>query len=138
MTETSEEVVAEKTARVVEEVVIGKDVQTHTERVEDSVRRTQVDVEQLGTRTGGWSAYDNAFRTHYDQYYGTTGRNYDYYQPGYRYGYEMANDTRYSGRDWSLIEADVRRDWEATGRGAWEEFKDSIRHGWNEVKRAVS
>ena len=138
MSETAEEVVAEKTARVVEEVVIGKDVQTHTERVEDSVRRTQVEVEQMGTRTDGWSTHDNAFRSHYNQYYGTTGRNYDYYQPGYRYGYELANDQRYSGRDWSLIEADVRRDWEATGRGAWEEFKDSIRHGWNEVKRAVS
>lgn len=142
MSETAEEVVAEKTARVVEEVVVNKDVQNRTERVEDSVRRTQVEVEQLGKQLGnksrGWDTYDNSFRSHFNQYYGTTGRNYDYYQPGYRYGYDLANDSRYSGRDWTAIENDVRRDWDMTGQGAWEEFKDSIRHGWNEVKRAVS
>jgi uncharacterized membrane protein len=84
----------------------------------------------------GWRNYDTRWRTHYDQYYGRTGHNYDYYLPGYRYGYTVANDPRYTGRDWDLIEADVRRDWEATAQGAWEDFKDSIRYGWNEVKQA--
>lgn len=89
------------------------------------------------TSLSDWNHYDTDWRTHYNQYYGSTGRAYDYYQPGYRYGYDLANDTRYRGRDWDLIEADVRRDWEATGQGAWEDFKDAIRHGWNEVKQAV-
>lgn len=137
MTETAEEVVAEKTARVVEEVVIGKEVDTHTERVEDTLRRTQVDVDKTGGQSMGWNSYDAGWRTHYNQYFGSTGHDYNYYQPGYRYGYDIANDARYNGRDWDLIETDVRRDWEATGRGAWEEFKDSIRHGWNEVRRAM-
>jgi uncharacterized protein (TIGR02271 family) len=47
--ETSEEAVVSKTARVVEEVVVNKDVTEHTETVNDTVRRTDVDVEQLGT-----------------------------------------------------------------------------------------
>lgn len=45
--ETSEEAVVSKTARVVEEVVVGKDVEERTEEVEDTVRRTDVEVEQL-------------------------------------------------------------------------------------------
>ena len=49
MTETDEEAVVAKDARVVEEVVVRKDVGQRTETVDDSVRRTEVDVEQLGT-----------------------------------------------------------------------------------------
>ena len=43
--ETDEEAVVAKTARVTEEVVISKDVTERTERVSDTVRRTEVDVE---------------------------------------------------------------------------------------------
>ena len=45
--ETSEEPVIAKTARVVEEVVIGKDVKERTETIPDTVRRTDVEVEKL-------------------------------------------------------------------------------------------
>jgi uncharacterized protein (TIGR02271 family) len=45
--ETVEEPVVAKTARVVEEVDVGKDVKTRTETVRDTVRKTDVDVEEL-------------------------------------------------------------------------------------------
>jgi len=45
--ETAEEAVAAKKARVVEEVVVDKNVQERTEKVRDTVRRTDVDVERL-------------------------------------------------------------------------------------------
>ncbi len=48
---TIEEPVISKQARVVEEVVVGKDVQERTETIRDTVRRTDVDVEQLDTDT---------------------------------------------------------------------------------------
>jgi uncharacterized protein (TIGR02271 family) len=140
MTERAEQVVAEKTARVVEEVVVGKEVENRTENVSDTVRRTRVDVENTnGGATGmtNWDEFDTRWRSHYNQFYGGSGRNYEYYQPGYRYGYTLANDQRYAGRGWALVEPDVRRDWEATGQGAWEDFKDAIRQGWNEVREAV-
>jgi uncharacterized protein (TIGR02271 family) len=44
-TETSEEAVVAKQARVVEEVTIRKDAGEHIEIVEDTVRRTEVDVD---------------------------------------------------------------------------------------------
>jgi uncharacterized protein (TIGR02271 family) len=49
--ETTEEPVVAKTARVVEEVVVGKEVQERTETVADTVRRTDVEVERLGADT---------------------------------------------------------------------------------------
>ena len=45
---TAEEVVVAKTARVVEEVVIGKESSTRDQTIKDSVRKTEVEVEQLG------------------------------------------------------------------------------------------
>ncbi|HSH81109.1 MAG TPA: YsnF/AvaK domain-containing protein, partial [Herpetosiphonaceae bacterium] len=45
--ERDQEAVVQKDARVVEEVVINKDVQERTETVEDTVRRTDVDVQEM-------------------------------------------------------------------------------------------
>ena len=47
LTETAEEAVVSKQARVVEEVVVGKDVTERTETVRDTVRKTDVEVEQV-------------------------------------------------------------------------------------------
>lgn len=44
---TTEEVVVDKQTRIVEEVVIRKDVEEHTETITDTVRRTDVQVEEL-------------------------------------------------------------------------------------------
>ena len=132
--ERAEEVVAEKQARVVEEVVVGKKVDTHTETVSDTIRRTRVDVEQMGN---GGSDSDTRFRSHFDQTYGNRGYAFSRYQPAYTYGAGLAGETRFHGRDWNSIETDVRRDWESRNSGPWEEFKDAVRYGWENVKDAV-
>ncbi len=51
LTETDEVPVVAKTARVVEEVVVGKTATDRTETVSDTVRRTDVDVEQIASDT---------------------------------------------------------------------------------------
>jgi uncharacterized protein (TIGR02271 family) len=61
--ETSEEAVVSKSARVVEEVTIGKESNQRTETVSDTVRRTDVDVERTGgeaqtQRTGRYSGVE--------------------------------------------------------------------------------
>jgi len=47
MTETTEEAVVAKEARVVEEVIVNKQATEHTETIQDTVRHTEVDVERL-------------------------------------------------------------------------------------------
>ena len=48
LTERAEEAVVSKQARVVEEVSVGKEVSEHEETIRDTVRRTDVDVEETG------------------------------------------------------------------------------------------
>jgi len=68
--ETDEEAIVDKQARVVEEVVIDKDVEERTETIRDTVRRTDVDVEDLSDRTVG-SEYRDTDVTSQE---GTTGQ----------------------------------------------------------------
>jgi stress response protein YsnF len=138
ITETDEEAVVAKEARVVEEVVVRKDVQEQTETVRDTVRRTEVEVEEVGAgRTQaarGFDTYDADFRGHYSASLAGRGHPYERWAPAYRYGYDLAGDPRYAGRDWAALEADARRGWEAQQKGTWEEFKDTIRHAWETVR----
>ena len=64
MTETAEEAVVSKRARVVEEVVISKDGRDRTETVRDTVRRTDVDVQKTD---GPAEVTDHEFETFDDR-----------------------------------------------------------------------
>jgi uncharacterized protein (TIGR02271 family) len=138
VTETDEEPVVRRQARVVEEVVVSKAAEEHTETVRDTVRRTEVEVEPVGAgqarEARGFDTYDADFRRHYTTGLASRGQPYEHWSPGYRYGYELASDRRYAGRDWTAIEPEARRDWEARHQGTWEEFKDTIRYAWDTVR----
>lgn len=66
-----EEAVVDKQARVVEEVVVRKDVEEHVETIQDTVRRTDVEVEQLGGRGVASSDVDTTRTTGYTGDVGT-------------------------------------------------------------------
>ncbi len=138
VTETDEDPVVRRQARVVEEVVVSKAAEEHTETVRDTVRRTEVEVEPVGAGQAraarGFDTYDADFRRHYTTGLASRGQPYEHWSPGYRYGYELASDRRYAGRDWTAIEPEARRDWEARHQGTWEEFKDTIRYAWDTVR----
>jgi stress response protein YsnF len=129
--ETVEEPVVEKVARVKEEVVVGKNVEHRQEKVRETVRSTDVHVERLGEED------TRDFRSDFDRRYAGPGYQYDRYAPAYEFGYRYANDDRYRDRDWSAIEGDMRRDWGTRNQGAWEDFKDSIRYGWDKARGRV-
>lgn len=134
MREMGEEAVVEKRARVVEEVVVGKESRERTEHISDTVRRTDVRIEPLvGDNIGddmrrGFDSQDSSFRAHFNENFGDSGWDYDTgYSHAYRYGYDLAG----SGRDWSSLEGDVREKWESRNKGTWERFKDAIRYGFD-------
>lgn len=136
MTERREQAVIDKQARVVEEVVISKQVEERTETVRDTVRRTDVEVDRTAaTTTTGTTAGTNMdddsayFRSYYDKSLTKSGYTYDQYQPVFTYGSTLAST--YKGRKWNDIEGDVRRDWETKNSGTWEQFKDSIKFAWD-------
>ncbi|WP_225984437.1 YsnF/AvaK domain-containing protein [Noviherbaspirillum aerium] len=146
MRETAEEAVVSKTARVVEEVVVGKETTQRTEDINDTVRRTDVEVEQLGTHAGartdmmsdyrdtGMTADDSDYRTHWQTAYGQSGSRYEDYDAAYRYGSTMAGNERYKDYRWEDAEPGMRREWETNHpESAWEKVKDAVRYGAERV-----
>jgi uncharacterized protein (TIGR02271 family) len=143
VTETREVPVVAKEARVVEEVVVNKTAQERQETVRDSVRRTDVQVENLpgqATRATGMTNpdfRDDDYRDNYNATYAHSGMTWDQVRPAYQYGDELARDQRYRGRDWNSFEADARRDWEARhpgGESTWEKIKDGVRHAYDKAR----
>lgn len=138
VTESGEEAVVSKQARVVDAVVVRKEAAEHTETVKGTMRRTEVQVDRLGTApqrdSQSFEGYDADFRRHYGTAFATTsGATYERYMPAYRYGYTLATDPRYVDRDWAAIGPEARRSWEEHHAGTWEQFQDAIRHAWDTV-----
>jgi len=136
MTETVEEPVVSKRSRVVEEVVLGKEVNERTETVRDNVMRSEVHVEDSrGERGKGVTDYDTDFERDFQSRYGSDKTlRYQDYAPAYRYGYEMAKDPRYRGRNFDEIGEDLRGDYmRRNPNSTWERVKDSVRYGWDKV-----
>jgi uncharacterized protein (TIGR02271 family) len=139
--ETAEVPVVQKTARVVEEVLVAKEVTQRQENIQDTVRRTEVEVENLGadrTSMRGSSMDDDSyFRQDWQTNYSSLGGSYDDYAPAYRYGSQMRSDTRYRNRNWDDVESDLRSDWDSrygsSGSSTWEKMKAAVRRGWDKV-----
>lgn len=118
--ETAEEAVVSKSARVVEEVQVGKQVIERREKVRETAKRADVEVERTG---------DDQYRTHWQQNYGSQGGRYEDYAPGYEFG--SASAQRYQGRSFDEVEPDLRTEWERRyPESGWERFKDSVRHAF--------
>ncbi|GIZ51709.1 YsnF/AvaK domain-containing protein [Noviherbaspirillum aridicola] len=141
--ETAEEPVVSKTARVVEEVVVGKEVTQETANINDTVRRTDVEVEQLGasgaTRNTDFAdtmatSDDSDYRTHWQQAYGSSGGRYEDYDAAYRHGSTMAGSSRFSNYRWEDAEPEMRRSWESSHpESTWDKVKDAVRYGAEKV-----
>jgi uncharacterized protein (TIGR02271 family) len=116
-TETAEEAVVAKQARVVEEIVVNKDVGQRTETVRDTVRRTDVNVESMPGQRAGDATTTSA------------GMSYDDFTT------ELASDNRYQGRDWDTMEPDVRTSFQQRyPQGRWDDSRDAIREGYERMR----
>lgn len=113
VTETSEEPVVSKRARVAEEVVVGKDATEHTETIRDTVRHQKVEVEQPKPQSGSCTAqdYTGDFQRDFETQYAASGAAYDTYAPAYDYGYSMARDPQYRGRRFEEVENNLKADY---------------------------
>jgi hypothetical protein len=90
-----------------------------------------------------WDEAQTEYRQRWQTRYGASGGRWEDFEPGYRYGHEMAHDTRFEGRGWPEAEPELRagyRDW-VRQRGyaqdevnGWERFKENIRETWDEIR----
>ena len=126
--ENAEEAVVQKSARVVEEVVIGKKVSQRQEQISDTVRSTDVEVEHIAPDI------DTHFRAHWQSNYASGGGSYEDYDPAYRYGSSMASHESYRGRPWNDVEPELRSNWESSyPQSGWDKFKAAVREGWDRM-----
>ena len=134
MTERAEEAVVQKQARVVEEVVVGKEATQRTETVHDTVRRTDVDIQEIpGTTTRSdvdWQTYDNDFRSNFQSSFRDGGLTYEQARPAYRFGYDLG------GSEWN--ESEARSRWESRNPGTWDKFKNAARYAYDRARAKVS
>jgi uncharacterized protein (TIGR02271 family) len=192
MSETSEEPVVQKKARVVEEIVVSKDVKQENRNVHDTVRKTEVNVDEgdrpvatkdVQARSAPRPNYSSAainagsetdarinqaatkddpvastsgmpssepWKKHANQALGTMTdastamgdadvermkreSSATDVESAHRYGTMLANDPRYKGKEWGTIEPEAEREWPQHEKGAWQEFKDMVRHAWEKM-----
>ena len=81
------------------------------------------------------------FRRHYDEAYSQGGRSYDAYEPAYRFGYDMAYDGRFAGRDFEASEAELRQayyqrhGYPMSDPHIWADVRDAVRHAYHRIRR---
>lgn len=117
--ETREEAVVSKDARVVEEVVINKDIAERTETIHDTLRKIEVDVQDLEVE----------FQKDFQDRYASTGATYDQYRPAYDFGRQLAMRETAHG-DFESVEPQARDEFERQHPGEWSLYRDAIRRGY--------
>ena len=83
--------------------------------------------------------YHDHFKTEYKNtpYY-TAGREWNDYEPAYKYGYDTYG--QYRGQRFEDVEPDLERNWASTrsdSRLEWNEAKGAVKDGWHHIERAM-
>lgn len=64
-------------------------------------------------------------------------KTFDDYEPAYRYGWESATRSDYTGRRFDEVESDLERGWDKTKgntKHAWYEVREATRDAWDRVR----
>ncbi|MDQ6892469.1 MAG: hypothetical protein M3167_07290 [Acidobacteriota bacterium] len=72
-----------------------------------------------------------------DRPYYQRDKTFDDYEPAYRYGWESATRSDYTGRRFDEVESDLERGWDktkGTTKHAWHEVREATRDAWNRVR----
>lgn len=84
---------------------------------------------------GDWEQEQTYWRENWStRPYVSADRDFEFYSPGYRYGFESAHRNR--DKQWADAEGELRSGWdkyEHRGEGTWEHIKEAVRDGWNRI-----
>jgi len=128
-----EEAFTTKEAVVTGEVVVNREVETERQTISDTIRKERVDVDE------NWKRDRSGFQEHFGKQRtgmgtATDTRTFADAEPNYRHGYNAAYDERYSGRDFTDVEPDLRRS-HTGGSDSWEHLREEIREGFEGGRR---
>ena len=95
------------------------------------VRREQVE-------DADYDAHADAFRTHYESSYGTSGGSYDEYEPAYRYGFDAAHQDSNRNRNYVDAEPDLQTDYGSTYADRdYDTDRDAVRYGYTRAQHGT-
>lgn len=85
------------------------------------------------------TAYNDHFKKTYTttDYYNSS-RDWNDYEPAYRYSYDTYGN--YRGKTFDSVEPELRSGWEASkanSRLAWDDARGAVRDGWHHIERAI-
>ncbi len=90
---------------------------------------------QRSEAIGPYENYQDAYRTHYTSTYGAQGGTFEDYEPAYRTGYGYGAARRYEGKNFSDVEAEMRKTYEEKhGEGSYDKHRDALRHGFDRTR----
>lgn len=79
-----------------------------------------------------WNAHEHEFMEHYRHTYADTGHDFNYYQPAYRYGCQLAVHDQYGAQDWDDIESEARRRWrDVNDDESWMIVRDAVHESFD-------
>jgi uncharacterized protein (TIGR02271 family) len=128
--EIHEEPVVNKVARVLEEVVVSKDVAERMHTIRDTIRRSDVEVEHLHAHRA-FEEYDRDLHDYYAQSLAKTGHKYDEYLPAFKFGYSLGTSDQAHELAWTEVESGAQRTWEQSNPGTWSTYKAAIHHAFD-------
>ena len=97
--------------------------------------RASVEAVKRNSRLLHYGEFETTFRRHfYTNYSRPGGKRYVWYEPAYRFGFDLAMDTRIRESNWFAIETELKTRWEARGYSDWEDINEAAHRSWIEVK----
>lgn len=133
MVEMDEIALVGKTARVIEEVSLGKEVVDKIETIKETIRRQDVEIEEVPA-VRAYADYESDFRSFYTAKLANSGVTYEGLSPAFNFGYNLATREPFRSSPWSAVEADARRIWEGKNPGTWDQNKTVIKYAWERVR----
>lgn len=97
-------------------------------------------------RSSSWDEVAPTYRDAWERQHGQSGRRWQDEEAGYRFGYEMSHDPRFSDRDWRDAETDLsteyeewsrRRGYHASGASTWEHVRGRARGTWESLRQTI-
>ena len=77
------------------------------------------------------SIHEAEFRKNFEQYHAASGASFESFAPLYAYGFRMAQDPRYEGRDFYEVEPEFKQAYEEIFPGSdWNDVSSAVLFGW--------
>jgi uncharacterized protein (TIGR02271 family) len=128
--EIDEEPVVSKVARVLEEVVVRKDVAERMHTIRDTVRRSDVEVEQIHAHRA-FEEFDKDLHDYYARSLAKSGHRYDDYLPAFHFGYSLGTSDQTHNASWAELESGAKKSWEQRNPGTWSTYEAAIHHAFD-------